>query len=307
MIRSPRLTPGAVVSLVAPAGPLSEGAVDLAIERVRALGWVPDVAPHARGRHGYLSASDGDRLADLQAAIDSTGNSAIWCLRGGYGTLRILPGLDLAGLSRRPRPLIGFSDNTALHLALAPLGIVSFHGPHPAAANLTPYSIERLAALVGSNEPAGRLPFPEGHCGPETLVPGVATGPLVGGNLSLLAATVGTPYQVRSRGAILFMEEVGEPVYRVDRLLSQLLLAGIFDGVAGILAGAFSASPDEGSPDLPTAAEVLHNRLQDLGIPIGFGYPFGHVGDTWTLPVGGTARLDTQAGTLELLEPAVGG
>lgn len=305
MIRPARLRRGAVVSLVAPAGPLAEGAVELAAERVRQLGWEPDIGPHARGRRGYLSGSDPERLADLQAAIDSPVNAAIWCLRGGYGTMRILPEVELTPLIRRPRPFIGFSDNTALHLALHRQGLVGFHGPHPASPSLSAYSIDLLASLLRNDRPAGILPLPPRFVNPEPLVEGTATGALVGGNLSLLAATVGTRYQLDARGAIVFLEEVGEPVYRVDRLLTQLLLAGALEGTVGIMVGAFSASPDEGSPDLPSVAEVVYDRLQRLGVPIGIGYPFGHVPDSWTLPLGIQARLDTGAGTLELLEPAV--
>ncbi len=150
------------------------------------------------------------------------------------------------------------------------------------------------------------LPFPAG--GPrraETLAPGVAEGPLVGGNLALLAALSGTPWALRAEGAVLFLEDVGEPSYRVDRMLSQLLLSGALEGVAGVAVGAFSESPDEGKPEYPTAAEVVAERLAPLGVPIAFGFPFGHVDESWTLPLGVRARLDAGAGTLELTEAAV--
>ena len=304
MIRPSALGPGARVALVAPAGPLGEGAVDRAEQRVRDWGWEPVTGAHARRRHGYLSAPDADRAADLQAALGDDAIDAIWCLRGGYGVMRILEHVDWTPLYRRPRAVIGFSDNTALHLAASRQGVVSFHGPHPAAETFTDFSRESLHAALTSTAPAGVLPVPDGVARAETIAPGVAEGPLAGGNLSLVAATLGTPYAIQADGAILFLEEVGEAPYRVDRLLSQLRLAGVLDSAAGIVLGAFTET-GEAPDDHPTVAEVLRDRLGDLEIPVATGFPFGHVDDNWTLPVGVHARLDADAGTLALLEPAV--
>lgn len=306
MRRPPALGPGARVSLVAPAGPLAEGAVERAVERVRAWGWEPLVGRHARGRHGYLSGTDAERAADLNEALRSAENDAIWFLRGGYGTMRLLEVLDWEALRRRPRALVGFSDNTALHLAAQRTGVVSFHGPHPSAEEFPPFAEEGLLRLLTRREPAGLLPFPAG--GPvraQTVTGRVAEGPLVGGNLALLAATLGTPYGVRTRGALLFLEEVGEAAYRIDRLLTQLHLAGVLGEVAGVVVGAFSECPDEGAAHLPGSAEVVRERLSALGVPVAAGFPFGHIPRSWTLPLGVRARLDADRGTLELLEAAV--
>lgn len=306
MIRPPALRPGARVALVAPAGPLPEGAVDRAVERVREWGWEPVAGDFCRGRCGFLAGTDDERAADFQAALRSPDNDAVWCLRGGYGTMRILGRIDWAPLVERPRPLVGFSDNTALHLALSVHGVVSFHGPHAAASELPEFSRDGLLRVLTRAEPAGTLPFPAG--GPqraETLAGGVAEGPLVGGNLALLAALAGTPWALRARGAVLFLEDVGEPSYRLDRMLSQLLLSGALEGVAGIAVGALSESPDAGKPGLPSPGEVVAERLAPLGVPIAFGFPFGHVDESWTLPMGVRARLDADAGTLALTEPAV--
>lgn len=308
MIRPPALRPGARISLVAAAGPLPEGAVDRAVERVLGWGWEPLVAPHARGRRGYLAGTDDERAADLDAALRSADNDAVWFLRGGYGTMRILDRVHWPALASRPRPVIGFSDNTAVHLALLRQGVVCFHGPHPATATMPDFTARGVHRMLTDPEPLGPVPFPPGSPGrAETLVSGVAEGRLVGGNLSLLAATVGTPYAMRARGAILCLEEVGEPAYRVDRLLSQLLLSGVLEGVAGVAVGAFSDSPDLGAEHVPPPAEVLLDRLGSLGVPVAFGFPFGHVDDNWTLPLGVRARLDAAAGQLHLLEPAVQG
>jgi muramoyltetrapeptide carboxypeptidase len=306
IVRPPALAPGSRVALVAAAGPLAEGAVDRAAERVASFGWEPVIGDHARGRHGFLAAPDEARAADLNVALRNPDVHGLWLLRGGYGTMRILDSIELGHLTRRPKVLIGFSDNTALHLAARGLGVVTFHGPHPATKEMTEFSAACLRQVVTRTSPAGLLPFPPGHAGrAQTLAPGVAEGRLVGGNLSVLAATAGTRIALNAKGAILFMEEVGEPAYRVDRMLTQLLLSGALNGVAGVAVGAFSESPDADRPDLPSAAEVIHERLGRLGVPIAFGFPFGHVPDNWTLPVGTRARLDADAGTLTVLEAAV--
>jgi muramoyltetrapeptide carboxypeptidase len=305
LIRPPALRPGARVALVAPAGPLAPGAVERAVARVHELGWEPVVGEHASGRFGYLSGTDEQRLADLNHAFEAEDNDAIWCLRGGYGTMRILDRIRWDALVRRPRALIGFSDNTSIHLALRRRGVVSFHGPHPAA-EFPAFAEHGLRRMLTEPTAAGVLAFPASAApAAETLVGGCIEAPLVGGNLSMIAATLGTPYAIDARGSILFLEEVGEPVYRVDRLLSQLRLAGVLDAVAAIAIGAFSECPDEGRDDLPSTAEVIRDRLGSLDVPVATGFPFGHVPDNWTLPLGIRARLDADRGTLALLEPAV--
>lgn len=305
MIRPPALAPGARVALVAPAGPLPEGRVDYAAEVVAAWGFEPVVGEHARKRRFYLAGSDAERAADFNAALRDDSVDAIWCLRGGYGVMRILDDIDWDALARRPRPVIGFSDNTALHLAIRRHGIVSFHGPH-AAKEMTAFSEDGLRRALTSPDPAGILPFPDGGGRGMAITGGVAEGPLVGGNLSLVAATLGTPYAIQSEGALLFLEEVGEHAYRLDRLLSQLRLAGVFASAAGVVIGAFNDCPDEGEEHVPGIEEVLRDRLSELGVPVAFGFPFGHVDDNWTLPVGVRARLDADAGTVEVLEAGVG-
>jgi muramoyltetrapeptide carboxypeptidase len=299
------LRPGSRVALIAPAGPLAAGAVEDAVEQVRSLGWEPVPGTAVRGRHGFLAAPDECRLADLDAAFRADDIDAIWCLRGGYGTMRILDRVDWSALRSRPRPLIGFSDNTALHLAGRRAGVITFHGPH-AAAPLTAFSRDALLSVVGSPAAAGELPFPAGDAArAATVAGGAADGPLIGGNLALLCALLGTPYAPDWDGAVLFVEEVGEPAYRIDRMLSQLLLAGVFRRVAAVALGAFSECPDLEAPELPTPTEVIRERLGRLGVPVADGFPFGHVDHNLTLPLGVRARLDADAGTLSLLEPAV--
>lgn len=297
MIRPPALRPGARVALVAAAGPLADEAVDRAVDRVRSLGWEPVLGTHARQRTGFLAGTDAQRHSDLALALLSPDVDAVWCLRGGYGTMRILEALPWAEVP--PRPVIGYSDNTALHLALHRQGIVSFHGPHPGVADF-PRFTERALLRVLAPEPAGLLPFPEaGPARATRIAGGVAEGPLVGGNLSLVASTLGTPFGIRSEGALLFLEEIGEVAYRVDRMLTHLRLAGVFRDIAGVVLGDFDSAAN------PEVDAVIRDRLGDLGVPVAAGFPFGHVSATWTLPLGVRARLDADQGSLELLEAAL--
>jgi muramoyltetrapeptide carboxypeptidase len=304
MLKPRALYPGARVALVAGAGPLAPEAVARAIDRVRACGWEPVPGEHVKKRHGYLAGTDTERLADLTGAIESREIEGIWFLRGGYGSMRLLPRLRLSSLRRRPRPLIGFSDNSALLLACLREGVVGFHGPHPAVTELSDFSLERLRQVVEVPEAPGTLSRPTAGEIPQTIVPGICEGRLVGGNLSLVAALMGTPYQPNTSGAIVFLEEIGEPGYRIDRLLTQLILGGIFERAAGVIIGSITETPAE-PEGTPTPAAIVRERLGSLEVPVVAGMPFGHIAHGWTLPLGIRAKMDADAGTLALLEPAV--
>jgi muramoyltetrapeptide carboxypeptidase len=306
VIRPPVLVPGDRVALVAPAGPVDDRKIRTALDRCRRLGVAAVPGKSIRSRAGYLAGTDAQRAADLQAAVEAD-VAAIWALRGGYGTLRTLRRVDLGGLMERPRAFIGFSDNTAVHLALLRLGLVSFHGPHAGFEHFPPETEASFRAVLMGAGAAGMLPLPPG-CAPVSLAGGVAEGPLVGGNLAMLAAVCGTPYQPDTRGAILFLEDVGEPLYRIDRMFQQLRLAGLLDDLAGVAVGQFTemldpvtAAAAEGGPSLE---ELLTETLQPLGVPVLLGLPFGHGVQNWTLPLGVLARLDAGAGSLSILEPA---
>jgi muramoyltetrapeptide carboxypeptidase len=301
-LKPPALKPGARVALVAPAGPVTEERIAGALARCAALGLEAALGEAVRERDAYLAGPDERRAADLQAALDDPAVDAVWALRGGYGVMRLLPRLDFSALLRRPKPVIGFSDLTALHLALARLGVVGFHGPHPGE-TVTPVTDACFRRVLFHAAPAGALPLPDAGERPVTLRRGVAEGVLVGGNLAIAAGSCGTPGAIRGRGAIVFLEDVGEPGYRVDRMLTQLWLAGALDGVAGLAFGRFTEVP-EYAHDRPMD-EVLRELADDLGVPAVSGLPIGHVPDNWTLPLGIRARLDAGAGTLELLEGAV--
>jgi muramoyltetrapeptide carboxypeptidase len=314
VIRPPRMVPGCRVALVAPAGPLLErDDLARATELCQALGFVPVVAPHAHRRHGYLAGTDDERLADLNGALQDTAVDAVWCLRGGFGVTRILDRVDFAGLVERPRVVIGYSDITALLLALfRATGVVSFHAPM-ARSPLTPFGREHFERVLERSAPAGRLgrrPVPEGVLVPRSprivaIRSGVAEGPLIGGNLSLLVALIGTRHFPDLDGAILFLEDVGEDLYRVDRMLAQLRMIGALERLAGVAVGQFTEMKRGTGDGALGYDEVLATYFDPLGIPAAYGFPIGHADDQWTMPIGIRARLDAGAGEVELLEGAV--
>lgn len=313
-VRPPALGPGCRVALVAPAGPLLDRD-DLARgeELCRALGFEPRLAPNANRHYGYLAGTDEQRLGDLNAAIADPGVDAVWCLRGGYGMTRILDQVDFAPLRRRPKAIIGFSDITALlNAAQVEAGLVTYHGPM-ARAPLTPFSRAHFSRVLSAASPAGRLDRvapPADVLVPRegrivTLVPGTAVGRLVGGNLTLLQCLVGTRYFPALDGALLFLEDVGESLYAVDRMLAHLRAVGALQKVAGVLVGQFTelkCGTDDGALGFD---EVLTTYFAPLKVPVAYGFPIGHVDDQWTVPLGLRARLDATAGALELLDAAV--
>jgi muramoyltetrapeptide carboxypeptidase len=313
-VRPPVLAAGSRVALVAPAGPLLEHDDLLRGEELcLALGFEPVLGPNAYRHYGYLAGTDEQRLSDLNAAIADPRIDAVWCLRGGYGVTRILEGVNFAPLRKRPKAIMGFSDITAL-LAAAQVeaGLVTFHAPM-ARSPLTPFSRWHFDRVLTAVNPAGRL----GRVAPPadvlvptnhrivTLVPGQATGPLAGGNLTLLQCLIGTRYFPKLDGTILFIEDVGEALYSVDRMLAHLRAIGELQKVAGIVIGQFTElkrGTDDGSLGFD---EVLRTYLAPLNVPVAYGFPIGHVDDQWTLPLGVNVRLDATAGEVEILDGAV--
>ena len=302
MTSRPRaLQPGARVALVAPAGPVEPEWIEVSVERCESLGLKPEVFPAAGARDRFLAGTDSQRLADLQAAFDDPSIDGVWALRGGYGTPRIAHLLDLSRQERDPIPFIGFSDNTAIHALHTALNVVSFHGPHPGA-DFPPETEDSFRRVLFSAEPAGELSLRSGDPRPLTLVDGQAEAPLAGGNLAVLAALCGTSNSLRARGCILFLEDIGEPAYRVDRMLLQLERAGVVDGAVGLAFGRFTGVPDDES--YPVVG-VISEFAERIGVPTVADLPFGHVEHNCTLPVGTRARLDGNAATLSLSESAV--
>jgi len=289
---------------VAPAGPIDPERIAASETRCRALGLEPVVFPSAGARDRYLAGTDDERLTDLQAAFDDPDIGAVWALRGGYGTLRILERLSLERQRVDPIPFIGFSDNTSLHVRHAELGVISFHGPHPQAEPAGEAEAWFRRVLFQA-EPAGALPLPDGAPQPQSLVPGVAEGRLVGGNLAILAALCGTRHALDAEGNIVFLEDVGEPAYRIDRMLLQLERSGALAGAVGLAFGRFTDDREDTEDRTSGVGDVLREVAEGLGIPGVLDLPFGHVESNFVLPVGVRARLDANTAALTLLEPAV--
>jgi len=302
------------VALVCPSGAvLEQDDLARAAELCQALGLVPVLMPNAHRRHGYLAGTDDERLRDLQHALDDESLAAIWAVRGGFGTTRIIGRIDFGRLREHPKVLLGFSDITTLLLkAYAEVGLVTFHGP-VARNGLTPFAREHLERVLFDPSPPGKLSQPRERTGvvvprePRvvTIVPGVAEGRLIGGNLTLIQCLVGTGALPSFEGAILFLEETGEDLYRVDRMFAHLREAGLLTGLAGVAIGLFTDMRKSAEGGTRPFDEVLRDYLEPLGVPAARGFPIGHVDDQWTLPVGARARLDAGAGSLTLLEGGV--
>jgi muramoyltetrapeptide carboxypeptidase len=302
LIRAPRLSAGDRVAVVAPAGPVPAERLDAGLAVLE--GWRLDVRlmKHARGtdeRFGYLAADDAARAADLTEAWCDPDVRAVFCARGGYGVQRMVDLLDWESLAAAgPKVLVGFSDVTALHQAFAArLGLSTIHGPVVSSlGGGDDESREHLRTLLF--EPTAGVSLTTAPGLP--LVPGRAEGVLVGGNVALLAAEVGTRNSLRSGESIAVLEEVGEEQYRLDRLITQLLRTGWFDGVRGIVLGDFT---DCASPE--AVQDLVMDRLAPLGVPVLWGAPIGHEQRNLAFPFGVPATLDADAGTLVLREAAL--
>jgi muramoyltetrapeptide carboxypeptidase len=297
LLRARRLRAGDKVAVVAPAGPVPEQRLRPGIEVLESWGLQVAVGAHARGTHerfGYLSAADGHRAADLMDAWCDPEVTAVFCARGGYGVQRIVELLDWPALAEAgPSVLVGFSDVTALHQAFATrLGLSTIHGP--VVSSLGAADAESRAhlrsLLFEPAEGTTLTPTPVA-----TLAPGRADGVLAGGNIALLAAEAGTSTWRPAVGCIAVLEEIGEDAYRLDRLVTQLLRAGWFDGVRGIALGDFT---DCVSPDAVRA--LVMDRLAPLNVPMVSGLPVGHERRNLAFPLGVPATLDADAGTLVL-------
>lgn len=294
------MAPGARVALIAPSGPLhSADDVEQGIQTVRSFGWEPVVGQWVLERYSYFAASDERRLADFNAALHDDSVDAIWCLRGGYGAMRILPEIDWSALTRRPRAVMGYSDITAFHAAIGRVcEIVSYHAP-VARAELTPFSRDSFdRALVRRTDPCGTA------TGARTIRGGTVQGRLVGGNLSLLSSIAGSAYFPEMSGAILVLEDTNEGLYRMDRMLTQLMLTGRLNDIAGIAFGQCTGcDADESSDDTRLGRsmdDVLGEFAGAFRVPCVTGIPVGHIADQWTVPLGALATLDADALTLNV-------
>ena len=313
-LKPKRLRPGMTVGLVTPASNVPEDQeLHAAMDLVRSLGFSAEPAANLFSRTQYLAGTDQQRADDLNAMFADTDIDAIFCVRGGYGSGRLLRYLDYDMIAANPKVIMGYSDITSILNAIyLRTGLVTFHGPI-AGGNFSNYTYEQYKKVLIEPTQIARIGEPpEFETRPgvvdwknrlTTIVSGVAEGHLVGGNLSLMVTLLGTPFEPQFEGAILFLEDVDEPPYSVDRMLTHLWMAGKLEQVAGIVLGKFT---DDGyDSNTFSMEEVLRDRLEPLGIPTLRGAMIGHIEDKTVVPLGVRARLDADAGALTLLESAV--
>ncbi len=286
------VAPGDKIGLASPASPSTAEELAAGLDMLRAQGFDLEGNTLETGPFPYLAGPDESRAAELTRLMADPELKAVFCLRGGYGSLRIAPLIEFEALAARAKPLIGFSDVTVLLAGLLKAGRASIHGPSVRSLGQeSPASLERLTAIL-----AGRWAEVEPLAGRPAAGSGRAEGYLVGGNLTVLCHLIGTPWQPPTEGGIVFIEDTGEEPYRLDRGLTHLLTAGFFDGCAGVAVGRLDdADPDE-------AVELVADRLAGLKVPVLAGLPFGHRPDNMALLVGGRAAIDLEEKTLSPLE-----
>jgi len=314
-IKPPRLNYGDTIAIIAPASaPPDPKAIDHSVEVLEQLGFKPKLAPNVRKRWGFLAGSDRERASDLMKMFQDRRVKAILCVRGGYGTARLLPLLDYRAIRANPKIFIGYSDITSLHCAfLEKSNLVSFHGPMLNSdfirKDFPDFTLRSFLKTLMQPSASGSIREGYKKKTVSILRHGTASGPLLGGNLSLLCATLGTPFQPSFKGTILFFEDLDEVPYRFDRMLTQLLNAGLLHQVAGVAIGinanCFDPKAKKTKEYRQTMEDVLKERLLPLKVPVVTGLPFGHIPLNATLPLGAQATLDGVNGDLIVTEPAV--
>ncbi len=302
MLKPPRLQSGDLVGVIAPAGPVSPEEVEPGIRRLEDLGCRVVRGEHLYDSLIYTAGDDASRLEDLHAMFQRSEIAAVFCARGGYGCLRLLPQIDTDLIRKHPKILTGYSDITCLLWGLhAATGLVCFHGPVVKGFEdgKGAEDLKRLFRWVCDPAISPEIDLsPTGR----VLYEGRATGPVLGGNLSLVSHLLGTRFMPDLRGALLFLEDNEEPLYRIDRMITHLALGGVFDDLSGLLVGDFGKSNTSDA-----VLELLAERVRPLGIPVITGIPVGHYGRNTPMPIGLPAVLDTNCMRLSYMEPCVCG
>ncbi len=309
MIYGKKLKFGDTIGLIAPSGAMrTEGAIERAVQETEHMGFKVKLGESAGKKYGYLSGTDDVRARDINAMFADDEVDAIFCIRGGYGAMRILDKLDYDLIAKHPKIFVGFSDITALHIALLNrCGLATFHAPMAVGWSNGPlddFSRESMYTALMHAEPVGELINPPEYL-KQTVNPGTAEGQLVGGNLMLMASSLGTPWEIDTKGRIVFIEEVGERTYCVDRMLTQLRLAGKFEDCAGVVFGDFADCPIEYPEYGLSLEEIIRDVAAPCGKPIFTGLRCGHCTPKLTLPFGVKCRMDADKCTLTVLESAV--
>jgi len=297
LIKPAGLSPGDTIGIAAPASPFDKESFKEGIRIIESLGFNVKTPENVFRRNGYLAGSDMERAESLMQLFEDDTIHGIFCARGGFGSMKLLPLLDFRIIAKNPKIFVGFSDITALSLAIYQhSGMATFHGP--LVTTLGKGSEATIAALktaISSSTPLVLTPSK-----PLVLRPGKASGPVIGGNLTVLTHLLGTSYEPSFHGHILFLEDRGEAPYRIDRLFSQFRLASHLDGISGLILGTFH---DCGNPE--EIYNIVTEALKDTQIPILAGFDLGHGPENLTIPLGLRAKLDTENGNLQFQEPAV--
>lgn len=318
VIKPKALKRGDAIGVVVPAGPVNPERIDRALSRIEQRGFRTKTYGDIYRSRGYLAGDDATRAAELMEAFADPETTAVWCARGGYGVMRLLDRIDLEVIRRKPKIFVGFSDITALHHAFhQEAGLVTFHGPNLQDGfgkpdDMPPANERALwqAILADSQSLPANEETPIDLTGADTsklktLHGGVCRARLTGGNLAVIAGMMGTPYEMKTAGRILFLEDIGERLYRIDRYLSQLRLAGKLSDLAGVLLGGFSYDDGDQADDPAAIAALCHEFFADLGVPVLAGFPAGHETFNLVLPIGGLIKLDADARQVTLLENCV--
>jgi muramoyltetrapeptide carboxypeptidase len=312
IIKPARLRKGDTIGLIVPASPVAEIKIKTAIQNLESQGFKVKYTDAITANYGHLAGSDSRRIYDLHEMFRDKTVKAIWAIRGGYGCTRIIDKLDYELIRKNPKILIGYSDITALLNAIyQKTGLICFHGP-VGATPFTPYNVENLqnvlmnpVASLSIKNAAVNLEKTEQGYAPVIINGGKANGKLIGGNLCLLAAMAGTPFQVDLKNKLVFMEDVGEKPYRIDRMLTQLLHSSNLAQAKGIILGVFEDCQPKDEQYSLSLIDTLKDRLGNLNIPVLYGFSFGHIQNMCTFPVGINASFDADAMTVTLEETAV--
>ena len=303
MIRPEPLKKGDKIGLIGASSPISQDRIEPSIKAMEDLGFEVVLGESCRGYHGFLSGSDELRAKDINEMFKDKSIKGIFAIRGGYGAARLLDMLDYKMIKKNPKVFAGYSDVTALHNVLnEKCKLITFHTPMASGLckSVDEYTMDFYNRNIFSNEPLGKLKNPEGQ-EIKTLAPGKAKGKLVGGNLSLVVSSMGTPYELDTKGKILFLEDVGEYPYRIDRMLLQLKQCGKFKDAAGIILGAWTdCKANEGDNSL-SLMEVFEELIKPENKPTIYNVVCGHCMPTMSLPLGAIVKINADKGEITVL------
>jgi len=306
IIRPAKIPAGGTVGVVSPGGPVKAERLDHGVAYLEKRGYRVILGRHVRDSCGYLAGRDADRAEDINRMAHSSEIDALFCSRGGYGSARLLDLLDFTAFAANPKVIVGYSDATALQLALFKrTGLISFSGPMVGVEmglGIAEFTENHFWSVVTTSADSGKLTALDGPL--QCWAPGVVEGRLLGGNLSMLCSLIGTPYLPDFSGTILIIEDIGEYPYRIDRKLMQLRLAGLLQKASGLVVGQFTDCNSDSDSEELNLKELVAGVVSDLDIPVVAGLPYGHEANKYTIPLGVRARLNATDGYLEFLETA---